>query len=148
MERPSQRVPPVRVRVGPPKVDVHPLDELMGRRVARCVDCGVFTSRSHAGRCEEVARGAKVSPNTVKRLRNGEREELIATPGMRGKRVRREVAQVDIIGCVLEKGLSLRESGRVLGQLAREFNRLARVEAEEKMDRLRDAGGYLDRSDE
>jgi len=54
---------------------------------------------------------------------------------------------MDLISCTLEKGLSLRDSGRVLGRLAREFNRLAKIEAEDAMERLRDNGGYLDHSE-
>jgi len=92
MERKPQVVAPVRVRVGPPKENTRSADELLGGIPARrCIDCGVYTIRGHAGRCENIARGVGVSPATVKRMREGERAEVVATKGMRGKRVRREV---------------------------------------------------------
>lgn len=144
MEHKSRQVPPVRVRVGPKKHKARSADELLGGLpAARCIDCGVYTCRGHAGRCENIAKGAGVSSATIKRMREGERAEVVATKGMRGKRVRREVVTMDLISCTLEKGLSLRDSGRVLGRLAREFNRLAKLEAEDALERLRDAGGHL-----
>lgn len=144
MEHESQRVPPVRVRVGAKKVKSGAADELLGGLpAARCIDCGVYTCRGHAGRCESIAKGVGVSGSTLKRMRDGERSEVVATKGMRGKRVRREIVTLDLISCTLEKGLSLRDSGRILGRLAREFNRLAKLEAEEALERLKDAGGHL-----
>lgn len=140
MNKGSQRVPVVRVRVGPPKDIARGSDELMGRKAARCIDCGLYTSVSHAGRCGDIARAVNVPETVIKRLREGERDALVATPGMRGKRVRRNIATMDISACALEKGLSIRDTGRVLGRLARAFNRQARLEAEEKLQMLREHG--------
>jgi len=136
-ESESPLVPPVRVRVGAPVSPLRGAAEGVGRRAARCVDCGLYTSISHAGRCEGVGLEAGVSGQTVRRLREGRRDELVRTPGMAGKRVRREVATMDLAACALEKGMSVRETGRVLGRLARAFNKQARVEAEERLEGLR-----------
>jgi len=114
-------------------------DEQHGNRCAPCMDCGVMTTRSHCGDCETIAALCGVRGSTLKGLRAGQRNELVDTQGMKGKRVRQEIVVMDILGCALDKPLSRKEMGTILVRLGRAFHKKARQDLEVERDALRDA---------
>lgn len=153
MDASEVAVPVVRVRVRTSAVSLKTEreqkalggdDTFDGKRAHRCLDCGYWACQGHAGKCEDLAYEAGIPRHTTTGLREGKRGELVSTVGMHGKRVRRDVAKMDILVCALERGLSNRETAKVLGSLSKAFHKRARTEARDAIDRLRDRGGSLE----
>lgn len=113
-------------------------DHLHGRTARQCIDCGVFTTVSHRGMCEDVLVRSGIPQGTIQQMREGRRMELVATLGMRGKRVRRDVAKMDILACAFDKSMSTLETARMLGSLSKALHKRARVDIRDERARLSD----------
>lgn len=116
------------------------LDEHYGRTASRCGDCGSMCATSHRGACEDIARAAGVSGATLKDLQQGKRAEVVRTGGQRGKRLRQEVAKIDVLACALDKRLSTLQTARLLSSLGRAMHKKAKQELLDEIKNL-DAGG-------